>query len=403
MRGLAPDRGLYFPEVVPKFPEEKWEDILQCSLPEMGAILMSPYIQDELNCQEALAIFDEVFNFDIPLVQVNRNIHSLELFHGPTAAFKDVGARFLSRVMSRFLDKKMTVLVATSGDTGSAVANGFLGVENIDVVLLYPSGRISEIQEKQLTTLGQNITALEVKGSFDQCQDMVKTLFLDEEAQSKRPLTSANSINLARWMPQGIYYAWALAQLEAEKPVIAVPSGNFGNLAAGMLMERMGMPVERFIAATNANDIVPKFLAGEPYTPKASLATISNAMDVGDPSNFVRMEHLLGGQEGLRKFMNGFSCNDLETREWLKRCFEEEGYLCDPHGAIGYGALKTQLQAHETGIFLETAHPAKFGDVVEPVIGQEVTIPERLAKCMREEKNSIVIEPTAEALKDFLL
>ncbi|MGB0424567.1 MAG: threonine synthase, partial [Flavobacteriales bacterium] len=315
----------------------------------------------------------------------------------------DVGARFLSRVMARFTDKKLTVLVATSGDTGSAVANGFLGLENIDVVILYPSGKISKLQEKQLTTLGQNIRALEVKGTFDDCQDMVKSAFLDDSIQSQRPLSSANSINLARWMPQGIYFAWAVAQSEKENPVIAVPSGNFGNLASGMLMEKMGMPVTRFIAATNLNDAVPRFLKGEEYTTQTSVSTISNAMDVGDPSNFIRMVHLSGNEQELRNQLTGYACDDTTTREWMRRCYQNFNYVCDPHGAIGYGALRSNLNVREHGIFMETAHPAKFGDVVEPTLNIKVEVPSRLQDCLSKKKEATLIEASTKALKEYLL
>ena len=403
LRGLAPDRGLYFPSNIPVLNASYWNDILQCNIAEMGAILMAPYTEGELTGCELLSIFDEVFNFDIPLVDINSDITTLELFHGPTGAFKDVGARFLSRVMSKFSNDKLTVLVATSGDTGSAVANGFLGLENIDVVILYPSGKISKLQEKQLTTLGQNIEALEVQGTFDDCQNMVKSAFLDDDIQNKHPLSSANSINLARWMPQGIYFAWAIAQAEKENPVIAVPSGNFGNLASGMLMQKMGMPVGRFIAATNLNDSVPKFLKGEKYTAKSSVSTISNAMDVGDPSNFIRMVHLQTSEDGLRNNLSGYSCDDTVTREWMRHCYQNFKYVCDPHGAIGYGALRTNLNVREHGIFMETAHPAKFADVVEPSLNIHIDIPERLKACLEKEKHSTIIPATSEALKSYLL
>lgn len=403
LQGLAPDRGLYFPSAIPELSAAQWSDILQCNIAEMGALLMAPYTDGELTSCELLQIFDEVFNFEIPLVDINSDISTLELFHGPTGAFKDVGARFLSRVMSRFSDEKLTILVATSGDTGSAVANGFLGLENIDVVILYPKGKTSKLQEQQLTTLGQNIRALEVEGTFDDCQDMVKSAFLDKEIQAQRPLSSANSINLARWIPQGIYFAWALAQSENENPVIAVPSGNFGNLASGMLMQKMGMPVGRFIAATNLNDSVPRFLKGSEYKAKSSMSTISNAMDVGDPSNFIRMVHLSGGEEELRQNLTGYSCGDTTTREWIRHCYKNFNYVCDPHGAIGYGALRSNLNIREHGIFMETAHPAKFGDVVEPTLAIELEVPERLKECLNKQKEALLIPASSAALKEYFL
>lgn len=402
LSGLAPDEGLWFPQLIPQLNAGKWKELKEASLPELGIELMRPFVADVFSEAELEEIVKGTFSFEIPLVPVHDNVSTLELFHGPTCAFKDVGARFLSRTISKLSREPRTILVATSGDTGSAVANGFLGVEGAQVVLLYPKGRISHLQEQQLTTLGQNISALEVEGSFDDCQDMVKKAFLDADLTGCN-LTSANSINLARWIPQGIYHAWGALQADHPEAVFAVPSGNFGNLASGLLMYRMGMPVKRFIAATNANNIVPHYLESGQYEPKPSVATISNAMDVGNPSNFVRMLALFEDQEqSLQDVVSGFSLSDDETRKVIAKVQKKHGYTCDPHGAVAYAALEEQLDPSELGVFFETAHPAKFGDVVDPVIGEEVSIPERLAKYLTLEKQSIEMAADYSLFKDFL-
>lgn len=402
LSGLAPDEGLWFPQSIPQVKAGKWKELKGASLPELGIEIMRPFVTDVLNETELEEIVNGTFSFEIPLRPVHDHVSTLELFHGPTCAFKDLGARFLSRTISKLSNESRTILVATSGDTGSAVANGFLGVEGAQVVLLYPKGRISHLQEQQLTTLGQNITALEVEGSFDDCQDMVKKAFLDKELTGCK-LTSANSINLARWIPQGIYHAWGALQADHSELVFAIPSGNFGNLASGLLMYRMGMPVKRFIAATNANNIVPHYLESGQYEPKPSVATISNAMDVGNPSNFVRLLALFEeNDQSLQDVVSGFSLNDDETRKVIAKVQEQYGYTCDPHGAVAYAALEAQLDKGELGVFFETAHPAKFGDVVNTVIGKEISIPERLAKYLQLEKKSIEMPTDYAMFKDFL-
>jgi len=409
VEGLAPDRGLYFPDSIPVLPKEFWLSSEDRNSWDIGAEMLAPYTEGCIDKDELREILKDVLNFPIPLHEIEKGVFSLELFHGPTAAFKDVGARFLSRVLSRITNRRLTVLVATSGDTGSAVAHGFLGVPNIDVVILYPSGRISKIQEQQLTTAGQNIVALEVEGSFDQCQTMVKTAFLDTSLQSERPLTSANSINIARWMPQSIYYAWATYQL-GKPAVFSVPSGNFGNIAAGLLAAKMGMPVAGFVAATNANDGMEKYLSVDcdsSFEPRPSVSTMSNAMDVGDPSNRPRVEALF--ENDLVKMRNeliGFSLDDARTSKVMSELSENSNYLVCPHTAVGYAGLKSyqsEFGNSDPGIVLSTAHPAKFGELVEGATHITPEVPPHLKDCLSKLKQSTVIAPNYEALKTYLL
>lgn len=411
IKGQAPDKGLYFPEQIPMLPKEFIENITNYSDEEIAYQVIKPYIGDAIPDAELRRIVGETINFDIPLVKVTDAIFSLELYHGPTLAFKDIGARFMSRCLGYFvkdLNKKVTVLVATSGDTGGAVANGFYDVDGVEVVILYPSGKVSSVQEKQLTTLGKNIHALEVSGTFDDCQQMVKQVFIDEALNEKLFLTSANSINVARWLPQQFYYFFAYKQWAQKNnpPVIAVPSGNFGNICAGILAHVSGLPVKHFIAACNANDVVPAFMETEKYEPKKAVATISNAMDVGNPSNFIRILEIFHHQfTSLQNVLSSCSITDAATKDTIQKVYQEEGYLLDPHGAVGFLALHQYLQNHpaEKGIVLETAHPVKFYDVVEPVIGQAVTKPASVQKQLLLEKKSIKITASVDLLKAFLL
>ncbi|WP_301924270.1 threonine synthase [Ferruginibacter sp.] len=411
IKGQAPDKGLYFPEQIPMLPKEFIENITNYSDEEIAYQVIKPYVGDAIPDAELRRIVGETINFDIPLVKVTDTIFSLELYHGPTLAFKDIGARFMSRCLGYFvkdLNKKVTVLVATSGDTGGAVANGFYDVDGVEVVILYPSGKVSSVQEKQLTTLGKNIHALEVSGTFDDCQQMVKQVFTDEALNEKLFLTSANSINVARWLPQQFYYFFAYKQWAQKNnpPVIAVPSGNFGNICAGILAHVSGLPVKHFIAACNANDVVPAFMETEKYEPKKAVATISNAMDVGNPSNFIRILEIFHHQfTSLQNVLSSCSITDAATKDTIQKVYQEEGYLLDPHGAVGFLALHQYLQNHpaEKGIVLETAHPVKFYDVVEPVIGQAVTKPASVQKQLLLEKKSTKITTSADLLKAFLL
>jgi threonine synthase len=411
INGQAPDKGLYFPEIIPQLKKEWIDNIENISNEEIAFEVIKPYVGKAINENDLFNIVKETINFDIPLVKITDNISSLELYHGPTLAFKDIGARFMSRCLGHFVkggDKKVTVLVATSGDTGGAVANGFYNVKGVDVVILYPSGKVSSVQEKQLTTLGNNIHALEVEGNFDDCQQMVKAAFMDEDLNKKLFLTSANSINVARWLPQQFYYFFAYKQWQEKNnlPVISVPSGNFGNICAGLLANACGLPVKHFIAACNANDVVPQYFATEDYQSKKAVATISNAMDVGDPSNFVRIMELFQQQFPLLKNkVSSCSISDSVTKETLLSVFNEQQYLCDPHGAVAYKALQDYLQnnPNDKGIFLETAHPVKFYDVVEPIINQPVPIPESIQEQLKLEKKSTKISVNADELKIFLL
>ncbi len=405
--GQAPDKGLYFPEKVPTF---NWDDLRGLDKSELAFRVMQPYAAGLIPNEELRRITAETVDFDFPLVKVTEDIYSLELFHGPTLAFKDVGARFMSRCIGYFNkgnQKKVTVLVATSGDTGGAVANGFENVEGIEVNILYPSGKVSPVQELQLTTCAENITALEVKGTFDDCQAMVKQAFMDTDLKARYQLTSANSINVARWLPQQLYYCFALQQwLFDTPPVICVPSGNFGNICAGMMAWASGLPVGHFIAACNVNDVVPRFLQSGNYEPLTATPTFSNAMDVGSPSNFVRIMELFKQDSAqLKAILSGDTVTDEVTKETITRVFNSFGYTLDPHGAVGFRALEDYLAAHpgQKGIFLETAHPVKFPEVVEEAIGQKVRIPESVAPLFGREKRSILMEADYEVFKDWMM
>ncbi len=411
IQGQAPDKGLYFPEKLPVVSKDLIDNIEIVSDIDIAFEVMKPYVEGAILDEDLYRIVKETVSFPIPLQRINENIFSLELFHGPTLAFKDIGARFMSRCLGHFLkneQREVTVLVATSGDTGGAVANGFYGVENVSVVILYPKGRVSPVQEKQLTTLGKNITALEVEGSFDDCQHMVKQAFADKEINEKKFLTSANSINVARWLPQQMYYFFAYKQWKQKSisPVVCVPSGNFGNICAGLLAKVTGLPLGHFIAACNVNDIVTHYLETQELKPKEAVATLSNAMDVGNPSNFVRIIQLFKQQfPELKNNLSSDTITDSETIATIKKVHEQFAYTLDPHGAVAYLALEKYLQKHTTqkGIILETAHPVKFPDAVENATGLKVLIPPVLEEMMAQKKESVVIAPTFEALKDFLL
>lgn len=412
-RGLAPDRGLYMPRRIERLPDSFFAGIDRLSFHEIACRVAEAFFGEDIPREELDRIVCDTLSFDTPVVKVRERIWALELFHGPTLAFKDVGARFMARMLAHFIARsgrreKVTVLVATSGDTGSAVANGFLGVEGIDVVVLYPKGKVSEIQEKQFATLGRNITALEVDGTFDDCQRLVKSAFLDGDLTRRLTLTSANSINVARFLPQSFYYFHAYARMKragaADRLVVCVPSGNFGNITAGLFAARMGLPVARFIAANNRNDIFLQYLETGVYAPRPSVATVANAMDVGDPSNFARILDLYDGDwQTIRSEISGYRYDDDRIRAAVARVDRECGYLLDPHGACGYLALEEGLKPGETGLFLETAHPAKFRDTVEPVIGRNVEIPERLRRFMEGEKLSVGMSADFGDFKDYLL
>jgi len=411
IKGQAPDKGLYFPEIIPQISQNFITAINSYSNEEIAFEVIYPYVGNSIPKSDLETIVTETINFDFPLVKVTEQIFSLELFHGPTLAFKDVGARFMSRCLGYFVknsNKKVTVLVATSGDTGGAVANGFYNVEGIDVIILYPSGKVSSVQELQLTTLGKNIKALQIEGTFDDCQQMVKLAFADEQLNEELFLTSANSINVARWLPQQFYYFFAYKQWADKNnpPVISVPSGNFGNICAGLLALRSGLPVSHFIAACNDNNVVTEYLETGKYAPKKSVSTLSNAMDVGNPSNFVRILELFNGEfQSLKNVMSSYSFSDDETKSILKDIYRYKNYLLDPHGAVGYGALKKYLNQHPafSGIFLETAHPVKFYDVVEPVITAKVPVPSSINILLNMENKSIQMPARYEDLKDYLL
>lgn len=412
VKGLAADRGLYMPAEIKKLPVSFFEEIDKLSFQEIAYRVADAFFGSDIPAETLKQIVYDTLSFDVPAVKVKDDIYSLELFHGPTLAFKDVGARFMARLLGYFIrkegKKQVNVLVATSGDTGSAVANGFLGVEGIHVYVLYPKGKVSEIQEKQFTTLGNNITAIEVNGTFDDCQALVKSVFMDKELNEHMQLTSANSINVARFLPQAFYYFYAYAQMKklgkADNLVICVPSGNFGNITAGLFGKYMGLPVKRFIAANNRNDIFYQYLKTGIYSPKPSVATIANAMDVGDPSNFARIYDLYGGShEAITKDISGETYTDEQIRETVQAVYNETGYLLDPHGACGYRALAEQLQPGETGVFLETAHPAKFLQTVESIIGVEVQIPEKLQAFMKGQKESVPMEKDFASFKSYLM
>ncbi len=411
IKGQAPDKGLYFPEKIPALDKNFIDHIHQYSKEEIAFKVIQPYVGDVIPNAELARIVAETINFDFPLIKVDEAIFSLELFHGPTLAFKDVGARFMSRCLGYFVkdsNKKIIVLVATSGDTGGAVANGFYNVDGVDVVILYPSGKVSKVQELQLTTLGKNIRALEIDGTFDDCQQMVKQAFADEVLNKKLFLTSANSINVARWLPQQFYYFFAYQQWKDKNnpPVISVPSGNFGNICAGLLAFRTGLPVSHFVAACNANNVITEYLQSGDYVPKKSIATLSNAMDVGNPSNFVRILELFDKEfQSLKNVMSSYSFSDDETKNILKEVYQNKNYLLDPHGAVGYVALKKYLDQHphHRGIFLETAHPVKFYDVVEPIIHAKVPVPDVVNNLLALKKESIKMNAEYESLKEYLL
>lgn len=414
IQGQAPDKGLYFPETIPALSHEFLQTYHTKSKVQIAFEVIRPYVGDTIAEADLYTICEHTVNFDFPLVKVTDSISSLELFHGPTLAFKDVGARFMSRCLGYFSktdSRKVTVLVATSGDTGSAVANGFLGVEGVEVVILYPSGKVSNIQELQLTTLGQNITALEVNGTFDDCQAMVKQAFTDAELNNKLFLTSANSINVARWLPQQFYYFYALQQWQgSEAPVVCVPSGNFGNICAGLLAAVSGLPVKHFVAACNSNDEFTQYLAIGTLTPKPAVATISNAMDVGNPSNFVRIVELFGNDYNrIKNFISSYSVNDADTTATIARVYKNYNYTLDPHGAVAFAALEKHLastpKGFETlsGLLLETAHPVKFSNVVEQATGVAIDFPENMKYLLTQQKKSIQTEARYEALKAFLL
>jgi len=411
-KGLASDNGLFMPERIEEFRPDFFKRIHQLSFQEISFEVAKKFFGDDIPENTLKQIVEDTLNFDCPIVNVSDSIYSLELFHGPTLAFKDVGGRFMARLLRYFLQgfkKEVNVLVATSGDTGSAVANGFYDVPGIKVYVLYPKGLVSDIQEKQFTTLGKNITALEIDGTFDDCQRLVKSAFLDSELNNKMVLTSANSINVARFLPQAFYYFNAYARLRQAgvegDVVFSVPSGNFGNLTAGLFAKFMGLPVKRFIAANNENDIVYKYLKSGKYEPRASVSTIANAMDVGAPSNFARILELYNHSHlEISTDMVGYRYSDKEIRETMKQVFEEEKYMLDPHGAVGYRALKADLKEGEVGVFLETAHPAKFTETVESVLGEgTVVLPEKLAAFMKGKKLSIPLSTEFIDFKQFLL
>ena len=421
VKGLAEDRGLYMPDHINTLPKEFFDDIATLSFQDIAFNVATAFFGEDIDGDALQDLVYDTLRFDCPVTKVNDRIYSLELFHGPTLAFKDVGARFMARLLQYFIRREGTteqvnVLVATSGDTGSAVANGFLGVEGIHVYVLYPKGKVSPIQECQFTTLGQNITAIEVDGVFDDCQRLVKSAFMDEALNKHMKLTSANSINVARFLPQAFYYFNAYARMKqqnkGEELVVCVPSGNFGNICAALFGKRMGLPVKRFIAANNANDVFYQYLQTGIYSPKASIQTLANAMDVGDPSNFARIIDLYSQagtytpEETHRLILNdisGCTYTDDQIRESMRQCYEQNGYILDPHGACGFRALTEQLQPGETGVFCETAHPAKFKEKVDEILGIDVAIPDRLAAFMRGEKKSVSLSSDYNDFKQFLM
>jgi threonine synthase len=411
VKGQAPDKGLYFPENIPPLPKDLIRQIDSYTNEEIAFMVIQPYVDKTIPDGELARIVSETVNFDFPLRQINDFIYVLELFHGPTLAFKDVGARFMSRCLGYFVrnyNRKIIVLVATSGDTGGAVANGFFDIPGIEVVILYPSGKVSSVQELQLTTLGKNISALEVEGTFDDCQQLVKQAFVDKTLNKELFLTSANSINVARWLPQQFYYFFAFKQWKekGKMPVISVPSGNFGNICAGLLAAHSGLPIGHFIAACNANDIVPSFLETGKFIPKPAVPTISNAMDVGNPSNFVRILELFDNQfPPLKRILSSYSISDAETKATIRDVYHTYNYLLDPHGAVGFLSLNKYLDQHpgQKGIFLETAHPVKFFDSVEPVIGEKIPITPEISSLFDKGKKSLKIPVDYEGLKHFLL
>lgn len=413
VKGLAGDRGLYMPENIKALPKEFFDNIDKMSFQEIAYTVADAFFGEDVDADSLKKIVYDTLAFDCPIVSVTENIYSLELFHGPTLAFKDVGARFMARLLQYFIKKEakgglVNVLVATSGDTGSAVANGFLGVDGIHVYVLYPKGKVSPIQECQFTTLGKNITAIEVDGVFDDCQALVKTAFMDEELNKHMMLTSANSINVARFLPQAFYYFYAYAQLKklgkADQMVMCVPSGNFGNICAALFGHTMGLPIKRFVAANNANDIFFKYLQTGKYEPKPSKATLANAMDVGDPSNFARIYELYkGNHEKITSLISGATFSDEQIAETMRNCYNETKYVLDPHGACGYQALKNLLKEGEVGVFCETAHPAKFKEKVDAILSTDIEIPHRLQEFMKGTKQSVAMSKDFTVFKDYLL
>lgn len=410
-QGLAPDGGLYMPSNIPKL---KWlgdGSLKQMPFTEIAAGMARPFLQDDLSDEAIRSIVEDAFSFPLELAEIGGDIRVLELFHGPTLAFKDFGARFMARLFAEDAagqGEKVTILVATSGDTGSAVASGFYDVPGVDVMVLFPKGKVSPLQRKQMATLGKNITTLEIDGVFDDCQRLVKQAFSDPVLQGAMKLSSANSINIARLLPQSFYYAWAVSRLEADtEPIFVTPSGNFGNLTAGLLAHRMGLPVKHFVAATNRNDVVPRFLEGSSYSPASSVQTISNAMDVGEPSNFVRMMHLVDGDsDRLRKEINGYAFSDEETREMIEVVFHESGYLICPHTAVGVLAARADLKkkSHDHPVVvLGTAHPVKFRETVEPLTGKKVDVPQTLIKMLQKEESSLPMGREFPEFRDYLL
>jgi threonine synthase len=411
IKGLAGDKGLYMPEKINRLPDSFFKQIAEMSFQEIAYEVAEAFFGEDMDALTLKEIVYDTLNFGTPVVPVTESIYSLELFHGPTLAFKDVGARFMARLLGYFIRKQgikdVNVLVATSGDTGSAVANGFLDVAGIHVYVLYPKGKVSAIQECQFTTLGKNITAIEIDGTFDDCQALVKTAFLDKELNEKHRLTSANSINVARFLPQAFYYFNAYAQLRRrgikDNIVVCVPSGNFGNLTAGLIAREMGLPIKRFIAANNKNDIFLQYLLTGYYNPKPSVQTLANAMDVGDPSNFVRILDLYNHHhETITQSIEGFSCTDESIRETVGNCYKSTGYLLDPHGACGFLALLEKLQPNETGVFLETAHPAKFKDTIENIIQKTIEIPQKLQEFMKGTRQSVKLSKEFDEFKKYL-
>ena len=436
VKGLAEDRGLYMPERINKLPQAFFDDMADMKFQDIAYTVADAFFGEDVDGDALQDLVYDTLQFDCPIKKIKDNIYVLELFHGPTLAFKDVGARFMARLLQYFLrngsvshngsvncdtvavPSTVNVLVATSGDTGSAVANGFLGVEGIHVYVLYPKGKVSPIQECQFTTLGKNITAIEVDGVFDDCQRLVKSAFMDEDLNRHMMLTSANSINVARFLPQAFYYFNAAARLNAvsntkdSQLVMCVPSGNFGNICAALFGHQMGLPVSRFIAANNANDIFYNYLQTGKYEPKPSKQTLANAMDVGDPSNFARIINLysengkLSSEETHRRItslISGATYSDEQIKETMRKCYAETGYVLDPHGACGYRALEEQLKPGEIGIFCETAHPAKFKEKVDEILGIDVEIPERLQAFMKGTKQSIPMTKEFADFKEYLL
>ncbi len=411
INGQAPDKGLYFPESIPVLPVDWIKNIESFSNKKIAFDVIKQFIGNTIDEASLQQIVHETINFEMPLQQITHNIFALEMYHGPTLAFKDIGARFMSRCLQYFVkdsSKKITILVATSGDTGGAVANGFYNVDGVQVVILYPAGKVSRVQEKQLTTLGKNITAIEVKGTFDDCQQMVKQAFADEHVQEHLFLTSANSINVARWLPQQFYYFFAYkqwSQIDKSDPVVSVPSGNFGNICAGLLAKKQGLPIKHFIAACNNNRVVPNFFETQQYQSQQAIPTISNAMDVGNPSNFVRILEIFNNQFSiLKQNISSYSISDEDTKKTIMKVYEDFNYLLDPHGAVAYAALQ-QYQQHNPhkGFIIETAHPVKFYDVVEPLINKIITLPKNIEDIMELPKISLQIESNLQDLKKILL